>query len=163
MSLIHRAVLAATASVLVASSANAQIAVSANDNKVTLVNGVQTIVKNPPPDTITVLDLNGTRPRVLGEVRAPASVIGPTSSVAIAPDESIALVTAATKIDPADPTRTIPDNVVKVVDLKSTPPSVLATLHAGAGASGVSINSLGTLALVAIRIEGTISVFTING
>jgi hypothetical protein len=28
----------------------------------------------------------------------------------VAPDESIALVTSSTKIDPADPARTIPDD-----------------------------------------------------
>jgi DNA-binding beta-propeller fold protein YncE len=36
-------------------------------------------------------------------------------------------------------------------------------VHAGAGASGVSINPAGTLALVANRVAGTISVFTISG
>jgi DNA-binding beta-propeller fold protein YncE len=50
-----------------------------------------------------------------------------------------------------------------VIDLKSSPPKVLATLQAGAGAAGVSINRTATLALVANRSEGTVSVFTING
>jgi DNA-binding beta-propeller fold protein YncE len=40
---------------------------------------------------------------------------------------------------------------------------VLATLHAGAAPSGVSINRAGTLALVANRSEGTVSIFTISG
>jgi DNA-binding beta-propeller fold protein YncE len=40
---------------------------------------------------------------------------------------------------------------------------VLKTLETGRGASGVSINRSGTLALVANRNEGTISVFTISG
>ena len=39
----------------------------------------------------------------------------------------------------------------------------LATLQAGKGAAGVSINKAGTLALVANRSEGTVSVFTISG
>src|SRR5262249_31522943 len=43
------------------------------------------------------------------------------------------------------------------------PPAVIATLQAGMGASGVSINRAGTLALVANRSEGTVSVFTISG
>jgi DNA-binding beta-propeller fold protein YncE len=42
-------------------------------------------------------------------------------------------------------------------------PKVLATLQAGKGAAGVSINKAGTLALVANRSEGTVSVFTISG
>ena len=35
----------------------AQIAVSANDNKAVLVDGVNTVVKSPPPDTVTLIDL----------------------------------------------------------------------------------------------------------
>lgn len=147
----------------VAATAAAQVAVSANDNKLTLNDGVQGVVANAPPDTVTVIDLSGAQPRVVGEVRVPASIVGPPSSVAVAPDGSIALVTAAQKIDPADRTKVIPDDTLSVIDLKASPPAVVATLHAGAGASGVSINRAGTLALVANRMAGTISVFTING
>ena len=42
-------------------------------------------------------------------------------------------------------------------------PKIIATLQAGKGAAGVSINKAGTLALVANRAEGTVSVFTISG
>jgi DNA-binding beta-propeller fold protein YncE len=143
--------------------ADAQIVVSANDSKITLINGVQTPVRNPPADTVTIINLSVSPPKVIGEVTAPTSVVGPPQSVAIAPDRSIALVTAAMKIDPGDPTKTIPDNKVTVIDLKQSPPIVLATLQAGDGASGVSINSSGTLALVANRAEGTVSIFTIRG
>jgi DNA-binding beta-propeller fold protein YncE len=40
---------------------------------------------------------------------------------------------------------------------------VLATLEAGKGASGVSINRQGTLGLVSNLVDGTVSVFTIQG
>jgi DNA-binding beta-propeller fold protein YncE len=40
---------------------------------------------------------------------------------------------------------------------------VIASLEAGKGATGISINRAGTLALVANRDEGTVSVFTIEG
>jgi DNA-binding beta-propeller fold protein YncE len=145
------------------SSASAQIVVSANDNKVMLVNGVNTVVANPPPDTVTIIDLGQSPPKVLGEVNAPASVVGPPSSVAITPDERLALVTAAMKIDPADPKKTIADSTVSVIDLKAQPPRVIATLEAGKSAAGLSINRQGTLALVANREEGTVSVFKIAG
>ena len=159
-----RALLAALAAVaVVPGSAAAQIAVSANESKVTLVDGVVTTVRNPPPDTVTIIDLGTAPPRVVGELPVPASIIGPPESVAIAPDNSIALVTAATKIDTTDPSRTIPDDRVTVVDLQASPAAVTATLRAGAGASGVSFNPSGTLALVANRIEGTVSVFTVKG
>lgn len=143
--------------------ASAQIVVSANEAKVTLVDGVVTTLRNPPGDTVSIIDLGVSPPRVLAELLVPTSIVGPPESVAIAPDNSIAIVTAATKIDPADPTRTIPDDRVSVIDLQAKPPKVLATLHAGTGASGVSFNPAGTLALVANRIEGTVSIFTVSG
>jgi DNA-binding beta-propeller fold protein YncE len=142
---------------------HAQLVVSANDGKMKLIDGVNTPVPNAPPDTVTVIDMGGASPRIVGEVKAPASVIGPPSSVAVAPDESIALVTASTKLDPADGSKTAYDNVLTVIDLQSSPPRTIATLRAGTGASGVAINRAGTLALVANRFEGTLSVFTVRG
>src|SRR5690348_17460739 len=53
-----------------ASSVAAQIAISGNDNKVLLVNGVVTVVQNPPADTVSVIDLKASPPRVIGEVRS---------------------------------------------------------------------------------------------
>ena len=90
-------------------------------------------------------------------------MVGPPPSVAVAPDESFALVTGAMKFDPADPTKAVPDDKLTVIDLKSSPPKVVATLQAGLGAAGVTINRAATLALVANRSEGTVSVFTISG
>jgi DNA-binding beta-propeller fold protein YncE len=147
----------------VAATAAAQVLVSANENKLTLNDGVQTVVANPPSDSVTIIDLAGGQPKVVAEVRVPASIVGPPSSVAVVPDGSLAFVTAAQKLDPADRTKVVPDDTVSVIDLKASPPAILTTLHAGAGASGVSVNRSGTLALVANRMEGTVSVFTISG
>jgi len=146
-----------------ASVAIAQLAVSANDNKVVLVNGVATVVQNPVPDTVAIIDLKEFPPKILAEIEVPASVVGPPLSVAITPDESLALVTAAMKIDPNDPTKQVPDNRLSVIDLKASPPAVLTTLETGKGPAGLSINRQGTLALVANRSEGTVSVFSISG
>ena len=148
---------------LLAAGATAQIAVSANDNKAVLVNGANVVPDNPAADTVSIIDLGVSPPKVLGEVKAPASVVGPPQSVAISRDESIALVTGAFKVDPADRKKAVPDNKLSVIDLKVKPPAVIATLEAGLGAAGVSINNAGTLALVANRSEGTVSVFTIAG
>lgn len=148
---------------LLASAASAQIAVSANDNKAVLVNGATVVPDNPAPDTVTIIDLNASPPKVIGEVNAPTSVVGPPQSVAISKDESYALVTGAFKIDPTDPKKVVPNDALSVIDLKANPPTVIATLHAGKGAAGVSIDRAGTLALVANRNEGTVSVFTISG
>jgi DNA-binding beta-propeller fold protein YncE len=158
-----RAALAATLLVGASGAALAQLAVSANDHKATLDNGANKVVANAPADTVTVLDLSVRPPRVVAELAVPTSVVGPPMSVAVAPDESLALVTRASRIDPADPTRVVPDDTLSVIDLKASPPAVIATLKAGLGASGVSFNKLGTLALVANRNEGTVSVFTVSG
>jgi len=141
----------------------AQIAVSANDGKAVLVNGVNTVPAAPAPDTVTILDLTPSPIRVIGELRVPASVIGPPQSVAISQDESLAIVTSATQVDPADRTKTATNDCVTVIRLGGGAPAVVATLRAGRGASGVSINRAGTLALVANRLDGTVSVFTIQG
>jgi DNA-binding beta-propeller fold protein YncE len=146
-----------------APAASAQIAVSANDNKVVLANGVVKVVPNPPPDTVTIIDLKVWPPKVLGEVEAPASVVGPPLSVAITPDESLALVTAAMRVDPSDPTKQAPDSRLSVIDLRAATPRVIATLETGKGPAGLSINRQGTLALVANRAEGSVSVYTIQG
>ena len=150
-------------SALINSAGVAEIAVSANDGKVVLENGVTLVRKEPLPDTISVIEMSGASPRIIAEIPVPASVVGPPPSVAVAPDESFALVTGAMKVDPADPTKMAADDKLTVIDLKSSPPKVVATLQAGLGAAGVSINRAATLALVANRNEGTVSVFTISG
>ncbi len=156
-------VLAVLIVLALAAAAQAQLAVTSNDNKVQWINGAVKIVPNAPPDTVTIIDLKASPPRVIAELQAPGSVVGPPTSVAIAPDETIALVGASTKVDPADPSKTVPDNRVSVIDLTARPPRVIATLEAGRGAAGISINRQGTLALVANRGEGSVSVFSIQG
>jgi DNA-binding beta-propeller fold protein YncE len=162
---VFRALVAAgaLAGLTVASGAHAQLAVSANDNKVVLDNGVVKVVPNPTPDTVSIIDLRTSPPRVMAEVQAPVSVAGPPLSVALTPDESLALVTASNKVDPRDPTKQTRNNQVSVIDLKASPPGVIATLEAGKGAAGVSVNRQGTLALVSNLDDGTVSVFTIQG
>ena len=140
-----------------------QIAVSSNDGKALNVNGAYTVPEKPIDDTVTIIDLGVSPPKVLGEVKAPSSVVGPPQNVAITPDESIALVAAAMKLDPADPKKLTPDNRLSVIDLKAKPPAVIATIETGLGPSGVSINRAGTLALVANANEGTVSILTIAG
>jgi DNA-binding beta-propeller fold protein YncE len=141
----------------------AQIAVSANDNKVVNIDGKNVVVENPAPDTATIIDLGVSPPKVLGEVQVGTSVVGPPQSVAIAPDESIALVTAAFKKDPADPKKTAPDNKLAVIDLKASPPKVIETLEVGTGPAGLSFSPDGKLVLVANRGGGTVSVLAVDG
>jgi DNA-binding beta-propeller fold protein YncE len=141
----------------------AQIAVSVNDNKMVLVKGVPTVVANPRPDTVAIIDMKTLPPRLLDEIDVPGSVAGPPLSVAVSPDEGLALVTAAMKVSAADATKVVPDNRMSVIDLSMRPPKVVATLTTGASPAGVSINRAGTLALVANRADCTVSVFSIAG
>ena len=49
--------------------AAAQIAVSANDNKVVLVNGANVVPDKPAADTVTIIDLGVSPPKVIGEAQ----------------------------------------------------------------------------------------------
>jgi hypothetical protein len=158
------AVLAALLVAGTAAAAYAQIAISANDTKLKLVDGKAEVQKGPPADTVTVIDMRVTPPKVLAELNVPNSVVGPPTNVAIGPKEDIALVSSNMMIDPADPTKQVPDDKVTVIDLtplksgivgrlksrwgKGPPaaPTVLATLQAGKGPAGIAINRAGTLA-----------------
>lgn len=144
-----------------AGDALAQLALSGNDNKQVLENGTVRTLPNPAPDNVAILDLGATPPRIVATVEAPHSVVGPPLSVALTPDERLGLVASAQKIDPANPAAITPDNRLSVIDLRANPPAVVQTLEAGAGASGVSVNRAGTLAMVANRNAGTVSVFRI--
>jgi DNA-binding beta-propeller fold protein YncE len=146
---------------LVATPAFADIAVVSNDGRLTLVDGVQTVVPSPKPDTVTVLDLAGAQPKVLFTVEAPGSAVGPPFSVAVSPDEKFALVAAPLKLDPADATKQVADNRVSVLDIAQK--KVVQTATAGKSPSGLSFNKEGNLVLVANRGDGTVSVFSFAG
>lgn len=126
------------------------------------MNGAAQVAQNPPPDTVTVLDLSASPPRRVADVEVPASVVGPPLTVALTPDEGLAVVSSNQRIDPANPGRTVPDNRISVIDLRASPPAVLQTLEAGRGPAGLSVNRAGNLALVANREEGTVSIFRIR-
>ncbi|WP_376096529.1 hypothetical protein ACE7GA_05050 [Roseomonas sp. CCTCC AB2023176] len=151
------------AAALAATPALAQIVVSGNDGKRTLIGGVNTLLREARPDTVAVLDLNGAEPRLVAEIPVPHSVVGPPQSVAVTPDERLALATSAERLDPNDPSKTVPDNRLSVIDLRANPPRVVRTLEVGLGPSGVGINPAGTLALVANRNAGTVSVIRLDG
>jgi hypothetical protein len=143
-------------------SARGDVAVTANDAHSANVDGVAGPAKNPPPDTVSVIDVGQYPPKVVATAEAPTSVVGAPTSIWIAPDESYVLVTAATKIEPQNPDRIVPDDRVSVIDLKASPPRIVQQVNSGEGANEVSVSPEGTLALVANRNEGTLSVFAIK-
>jgi DNA-binding beta-propeller fold protein YncE len=149
---------------LLAAPASADLVVVAVDNHSVSVNvnGVMGPPKSPPPDLMAIVDVKSYPPKLVGTVEAPTSVVGAPTAVWIAPDESWAIITAATKIDPQDATKIIDDDRVSVIDLKASPPKVTQTIEAGKGANDISVSPDGSLALVTNRNEGTLSVFTVS-
>ena len=142
--------------------AAADLAVTANDSHSSNVDGVVGPAKNPPPDTVSIIDVSQYPPKAIATVAAPTSVVGAPTSIWISPDESFVIVTAATKIEPQSPDRIVPDDRVSVIDLKASPPRIVQQITAGEGANEISVSPDGTLALVANRTEGTVSVFSVK-
>ncbi len=136
------------------SAASAEIAISAQDGKQIRDD------KGPTQDTVTVISFGASKPVVIGTVAAPASMIGPPTAVAVAPDYSFALVTCGQKLDAGNKLQL--DDIVSVIGLDDpTHPKVLQTIHAGPGAMGVSLNRKATMAMVAASGENAIYVYTV--
>ncbi|MWL91516.1 YncE family protein [Cupriavidus sp. SW-Y-13] len=117
-------------------------------------------------DSLAVVELSGGQLRVAQQVTMPTSLVGPPSSIAIALGGRVALVSASTRRDPADASKVVTYDLVSIVALDpsgATGPRVVGSVHTGAGASGISINRAGNLALVANRTEGSVSVLSIEG
>jgi DNA-binding beta-propeller fold protein YncE len=154
------AVLSAFALSIVCVSAQAQLAVSANDGKQPLLSEVP---KSHTADNIAVIDLNHFPPKVIGKADVPTSMIGPPVAVAVAHHGGFALVSNAKKFDPSDATKFVLDDTVSVIDLKDARhPKVIQTVQGGDGATGIAFNKNDTLALVAAT-GGTVSVFSVAG
>ncbi len=143
--------------------AEAQILVSANEGKYDLSSGVGTVVPAPADDGLTIVDFSQFPPRVGNIPGVANSVVGPPTNVAITPDERLALVANSVRRYTDDPKKPLPDDVLQVVDLRSSAGNVVARVTVGKQPSGVAINRAGDLALVANRADGTVSVLAING
>ncbi len=139
---------------LAPAGARAEIAVVSNDAHTVLDDGKQVTPKNAVADTVAIISLADYPPKVIGTAEAPGSVVGPPTAVAVAPDESWAVVTSATKAEAAGPGGIAPDDRVSVIDLAGSPPKVIQSLRAGAGATTVRFTPDMKLALVANRTGG---------
>ena len=136
----------------------AGLAISANDGKQVQKGEAA----GATPDSISVIELGKYPPRVIGNLRVPVSMIGSPNSVVVGRSEKFAIVTAAHKVNPADPFKPALDDRVSVIDLSDpTRPKVVQTISAGAQASGVAINRAENLVLVASRADGAVTVFTL--
>jgi DNA-binding beta-propeller fold protein YncE len=161
---LPRLLLAAVVTSALPIAAMADVIVSSNDGH-SVMDAQKTIVApNPPgPDTITVIDVKSYPPKITATFQAPGSVVGPPGAIWLSKDESWGIVTSATKADSAAKSGGIsPDDRVAVFDLTANPPKVTQNLTAGLGATQVRVSPNGTLALIANRAEGTVSVFTVK-
>ena len=136
---------------------------SIQDGRALLVDGVGKVGK--VPDTLALVELKDDKLRLHFDLVMPTSLVGPPASIAILPDKKYALVTAATKLDPKDPNKVIPSDLISLVALGSgkDPLKVVDTISLGAGPSGLAVNRAGDLALVPNRAGGTVSVVEIKG
>ena len=141
----------------------ADLIVSMNDNHTVLDADANQVAADPMrPDTADIIDVGQSPPRIVQTFEVPGSVVGPPFAVWVAPDVSWAIFTSATKPDPAVKFGIAPDDRVSVVDLSTTPPRIVQTLTAGAGATTVRLSPDGTLALIANRTEGSVSAFAVK-
>ena len=140
-----------------------QITVCAIDGKLVLDQGAIKVINGGERDGAMLYDMSVFPPRELGHLAMPTSLAGPPQSVAVSPDQTLALVTAAQKTDAANPSRTIPDTRVTVIDIASEPAHIVQTVQAGLGPTGVSFSPDGRMAVVANRNDGTLSVFGVQG
>ena len=69
--MIKRSLLARVALLALSVPATAQLMVSGNDAKARLVDRVNTVVADPPPDTVTIHDLASLPPRLTPASEAP--------------------------------------------------------------------------------------------
>src|SRR5688572_20686752 len=95
--MVMRCVMMAAVLSLMPVSAWAGLAISANDGK-QVQKGEDIGVT---PDSVSVINLSVYPPKVIGNLKIPAAMIGSPNAVAIGAGEQFAIVTAAQKIDPA--------------------------------------------------------------
>ena len=154
---------AITALTVLPASANGQLVLSGNENKILIQPGGPRVDFNAKPDSVSVINFAQFPPKVQHISGISNSVIGPPSNVAITPDNRVALVTSALKLARDAEEGYVPDNVIHILDLTSDPPRAVGTTTAGRQPSGLSITPDGRQALVANRADGTITVLSISG
>ena len=106
---------------------------------------------------------NRTKPRILANLTLINTFLGPPTSLAITPDQTLAiLVNSLDVVQDGDKWKVEPDDKVFIIDLAAKTPKLINTLHAGKQASGIAINRAVTLALIANRADDTVSVLAIS-
>jgi len=148
-----------------AAAAQAQYLVIGEDNKLYWDDTGKMVFTEPGKDEVLIVDIKDPEaPKIVASLPLMNTMIGPPTNLAITPDESLAVV--ANSVDYQQDGagwKAVPDNKLFVIDLKSTPPKLIATVEVGKQPSGLAINRKGDLLLIANRADNSISVLTIDG
>src|SRR3954453_19409712 len=168
---VHRAVgLCLGAAILLCNStvnlANAKpFMIVGNDEKLLWDDDGKPVLSAPGKDSVLIVDLaNPEDPKIVANLALKNSIVGPPVNLDIDPSGSIALVADSVDVTKdGDALKQVPDNKIYVIDLKSSPPKLAATVTGGKQPSGLSISPDGKMALVANRGDNSISVLSITG
>src|SRR5437867_7229754 len=139
--------------VLTVLPAAAELMIVGNDEKVSFDDKGTPTFSAPGKDSVSIIDItNREAPRIVASLPLMNSIFGPPTNLAMTPDERLAIVAnSMTWVQEGTAWKPAPDNKLYVIDLKATPPGLIATVEIGKQPSGLSINSRGGLALVANR------------
>jgi DNA-binding beta-propeller fold protein YncE len=150
--------------VALTAAAHAQLMIIGNDQKLKFDDGKVTLQPSGH-DSLSIVDMS--KPanlRIIATIPLDNTIIGPPTNLAITPKGDLALVANSVNgIEKDGKWDTVSDDRLFVIDLKANPLAVIATLHLGKRPSGMAINNAGTMALIANRDDGTISVLSIDG
>ncbi|MBV8428113.1 MAG: YncE family protein [Hyphomicrobiales bacterium] len=136
-----------------------------DDNKIHWDDAGKPVFTEPGKDEVVIVDIkNSEAPKIVATLPLTNTVIGPPTNLAVTPDESLALVanSIAYQQDGAG-WKSVPDNKLFVIDLKSAPAKLIATVEVGKQPSGLAVNKSGSLLLIANRADSSVSVLTIKG
>ena len=153
--------LALAALALWAPSAPAQVIITGNDSRAQLVNG-QLKIDPSGEQSVSIIDIGANGPRVRATLPALNSIFGPPTNLQVTPDDKLALVAEAVKLN-EDNSKFVPSDKLHVIDLEANPPKVIDSVTVGLQPSGLSISPNGKLVLVANRGETSVSVLSIEG
>ncbi len=136
-----------------------------NDEKILWDDQGKPIISPTGKDNVQIVDLaKPEAPKIVATLPLENSIVGPPTNLAIAPDNSIALVAdSMTVVDDNGTRKMVPTDKLWVIDLKANPPKLAQTVTLGKQPSGLSFSPDGHMALVCNRADGTISVLRIAG
>ena len=149
-----------------ASAGKRELMIVGNDEKQSWDEAGRVVLGAQGKDTVSIIDI-GTdplAPRILVNLPLDNTIAGPPVNLAITPDEGLALVANSLNVvEEVGVRKQVPDNRLWVIDLNANPPKLIDTVAVGRQPSGLTINHAGTLALIANRADGSVSVLRIRG